>query len=78
MPIYEFECQDCGHGFERQLKVDDRDSSQKCPECGGQKTKRLFGGFIVPNYRGLHFKAQVERGKVTQKHYPKTKPKYAK
>ena len=78
MPIYDFACQDCSHNFECRLKVDDRDSAQKCPQCGSQKTKRLFGGFMVPKHHGIHFKSQVEWGKKAQKHYPRSKPKYAK
>ncbi len=78
MPNYEFECAACGHHFELLLKVDERDKPQKCPQCGGEKAKRLPGGFTVPRHRGVHFKVQVERGKVTSKYYPKAKPKYPK
>ena len=48
------------------------------PQCGGEKAKRLPGGFVVPSYRRYHFKSQIERGKVVNKHYPKAKPKYPK
>lgn len=78
MPNYEFECAGCGHHFELLLKIDERDKPQKCPQCGGEKAKRLPGGFMVPRHRRDYFKSQVERGKVTSKHYPKAKPKYPK
>ena len=41
MPLYEYECFVCGHGFERIRKVADA-SSVSCPECGG-KVRRLLG-----------------------------------
>jgi putative FmdB family regulatory protein len=41
MPLYEYECFVCGHGFERIRKVADA-SSVNCPECGG-KVRRLLG-----------------------------------
>ncbi len=41
MPLYEYECFVCGHGFERIRKVADA-LSVCCPECGG-KVRRLLG-----------------------------------
>jgi putative FmdB family regulatory protein len=41
MPLYEYECFVCGHGFERIRTVADA-SSVSCPECGG-KVRRLLG-----------------------------------
>ena len=41
MPLYEYECFVCSHGFERIRKVADA-SSVSCPECGG-KVRRLLG-----------------------------------
>ncbi|MEJ2583455.1 MAG: zinc ribbon domain-containing protein [Acidobacteriota bacterium] len=41
MPLYEYECFVCGHGFERIRKVADA-ASVTCPECGG-KVRRLLG-----------------------------------
>ena len=41
MPLYEYECFVCGHGFERIRRVADA-SSVACPECGG-KVRRLLG-----------------------------------
>jgi len=41
MPLYEYECFVCGHGFERIRNVADA-SSVSCPECGG-KVRRLLG-----------------------------------
>ena len=42
MPIYEYECDDCGHRFERIfMSPDDRPDEMTCPECGGE-VQRLF------------------------------------
>ncbi len=64
MPNYEFACKDCGHSFNKILKVDDRNKTQTCPECGSENAERSYGSFMVPNYRKLHFKGQArEAGK---------------
>jgi len=39
MPLYDFECLDCGHKFEAIIKYEDADS-QTCRSCDGE-TKRL-------------------------------------
>ncbi len=41
MPIYEYECQECGVRFERFQNFSD-DPIEKCPECGGP-VRRLIG-----------------------------------
>ncbi|MBW1778496.1 MAG: zinc ribbon domain-containing protein [Deltaproteobacteria bacterium] len=40
MPIYEFECKDCDHCFERLVFVDD-DRPVKCPRCDSARVKKL-------------------------------------
>src|SRR5690242_18668465 len=39
MPIYEFECTECGDHFERLQKLSDPDPTV-CPKCGAQRVKR--------------------------------------
>ena len=34
MPLYEYQCEKCGHRFEKIQKYSDR-MVKKCPECGG-------------------------------------------
>jgi len=34
MPLYEYQCEKCGHRFEKLRKFSDR-PIKKCPECGG-------------------------------------------
>lgn len=40
MPIYEYECQSCGHQLEAIQKISDAPLSQ-CPECGKETLKKL-------------------------------------
>jgi putative FmdB family regulatory protein len=39
MPIYEFECTECGDTFERLQKLSDADPTT-CPKCGAPRVKR--------------------------------------
>jgi putative FmdB family regulatory protein len=41
MPLYEYQCRECGRRFERLQKVDD-DPVAECPYCGGG-VDRLLG-----------------------------------
>jgi len=47
MPIYEFECTDCSHVFDRLQKLSDPDPD-KCPECGQPKVRRRV---TAPSFR---------------------------
>jgi putative FmdB family regulatory protein len=40
MPVYEFECEECGRRFEELIAGDAR--SLACPECGSGRTRRLL------------------------------------
>ena len=50
MPIYEFDCQSCGHRFEElvgsHVGLDAADVV--CPECGSAKVERLFSSSYAP------------------------------
>ena len=35
MPLYEYECKQCGHRFEKIMKFSD-DPIKVCPKCGGE------------------------------------------
>jgi len=41
MPIYEYECQACGHKKEALQKISD-DPLIECPECGKSELKKLI------------------------------------
>ncbi|RDS85254.1 FmdB family zinc ribbon protein [Dyella psychrodurans] len=47
MPIYEFQCDACGHRFDRLQKLSDPDPSQ-CPDCGAPKVQRQIS---APSFR---------------------------
>jgi putative FmdB family regulatory protein len=47
MPIYEFECTQCGNRFDRLQKLSDPDPSA-CPACGAPKVHRLVS---APSFR---------------------------
>lgn len=40
MPIYEYECEACGHTFEKIQKFSD-EPLEKCPKCKKNKLKKL-------------------------------------
>lgn len=44
MPIYEYDCADCGKRFERLSKTA-KDVPAKCPFCGGAKLRKAFSAF---------------------------------
>ena len=41
MPIYEYECEKCGHQFEREQRMADA-PIKTCPECKGRKVNKLI------------------------------------
>ena len=41
MPIYEYECDKCGHGFEREQRISDP-PVKTCPKCKGRKVTKLI------------------------------------
>ncbi|TCV93918.1 putative FmdB family regulatory protein [Luteibacter rhizovicinus] len=47
MPIYEFQCQACGHRFERLQKISDADP-EICPTCGEPRVGRMLS---APSFR---------------------------
>src|SRR5437764_3958658 len=76
MPTYEYQCEACGHKFERFQPIT-ADPIKKCPECGKNKVKRLIGigagmifkgsGFYITDYRDKSYgeKAKAESGAST-------------
>lgn len=40
MPVYDFECEECGERFEELTSSDTR--SLKCPRCASSRTRRLL------------------------------------
>jgi len=60
MPIYEYECKQCGHKMEALQKMSD-DPLSDCPECGKPELKKLVsaagfrlkgGGWYETDFKG--------------------------
>jgi len=47
MPLYEYECDECGQGFELLVGFSQADKAKKCPGCGGEKTHRKVSSFAM-------------------------------
>jgi len=47
MPIYEYLCKRCGHGFDALQKISENPLTD-CPECGRPELKKLLS---APNFR---------------------------
>ncbi len=47
MPIYEYQCKDCGHIFDALQKISD-DALEDCPDCGKPELRKLLS---APNFR---------------------------
>lgn len=45
MPIYEYECEGCGARFEELVGAG---SAVACPECGSERTRRLYSTVAPP------------------------------
>ncbi len=52
VPLFEFECQDCGHVFEVMVKKATPATTPACPECGHKSVERLWSSFAAPNSGG--------------------------
>ncbi len=79
MPIYEYECEKCGHIHEKMQKISDKPLS-KCPNCSGalhklisQSTFHLKGsGWYVTDYAN---KSNSSTAPVKNKETKKTESK---
>lgn len=74
MPTYEYECQKCGHRFEKFQGIKE-EPVKRCPECRG-KVKRLLGtgagiifkgsGFYATDYRSPTYQAAAKADKAAK------------
>jgi putative FmdB family regulatory protein len=64
MPIYEYECQKCGHTLEALQKFSDK-PLRECPECGRHQLKRLVSAPLFrlagSGWYETDFKSEQER-----------------
>lgn len=47
MPYYQYKCRECEESFERRLPMSEASSTQVCPECGSDDTRKQLGAFAV-------------------------------
>jgi putative FmdB family regulatory protein len=60
MPIYEFECEECGARFEELVAAE---GAAACTACGGDRTRRLYSEVSPPGRqpRGAKVRADESR-----------------
>jgi putative FmdB family regulatory protein len=83
MPTYDYQCDACDHEFELFQSISDP-VKRKCPKCGKQKLRRLFGtgaavvfkgsGFYQTDYRSDSYKKAAEQEKKPAEKSSDTKP----
>jgi len=49
MPIYEYQCTQCGAKFEVRQSIGEDGSELTCPKCNAQNPRRLFSSFFNPS-----------------------------
>lgn len=54
MPTYDYECDACGHGFEKFQSITAK-PVRTCPECGKRKVRRLIGTGAGVIFKGSGF-----------------------
>jgi putative FmdB family regulatory protein len=49
MPIYEYDCRDCGKEFELLVSSERLADQQTCPNCASDRLTRKFSAFASPS-----------------------------
>lgn len=75
MPLYEYECQDCGVRFERRQHMED-EPVKICPECGGEVQRLIQPVGII--FKGSGFYVTDNRAESATSAPPDTGRKAAK
>jgi putative FmdB family regulatory protein len=79
MPTYEYQCDACGHEFEREQRITE-DPIKTCPECGARKARRLIsrtsfvlkgGGWYSDLYSGPTARKDAAKSEGEAKSEPK-------
>ena len=83
MPTYEYECEACGHRFEKFQSITAA-ALRKCPACGKSRLRRLIGagagvifkgsGFYETDYRSDSYRKAVEKESSAGKDKTSEKP----
>jgi len=59
MPTYDYECEGCGHRFEKRQSMSDK-PLKSCPKCG-RPVRRLIGAGAGLIFKGSGFHATDDR-----------------
>jgi putative FmdB family regulatory protein len=62
MPLFDFQCRACGHGFEALVRPQDT-SGPRCPACGGTELDKLLPTFAVSSKEKTREAATKKRTK---------------
>jgi putative FmdB family regulatory protein len=76
MPLYEYECDDCGHRFERQQKFSDPPVTN-CTECDGSVHKVFYPASVIFKGSGWYVtdnRSSNGKGKENGSSKPKEAP----
>ena len=52
MPLYEYQCKQCGHKFEILQRLGEGADGLECPACGDQKLEKQFSTFASSGASG--------------------------
>ena len=52
MPIFEYRCNKCGHGFEELVACDKKGQKVACPECESKDTAKQLSTFALGKSTG--------------------------
>ena len=82
MPTYEYECEACGHRFEKFQSIT-ASALRKCPGCGRRRLRRLIGagsgvifkgsGFYQTDYRSDSYQKAAKKEDSAGKDKPADK-----
>jgi putative FmdB family regulatory protein len=50
MPIYEYQCLECGEKFEKLVRSINSPQEIECPKCGGRKVEKLLSVFGLQTF----------------------------
>ena len=66
MPTYEYQCDACDHNFDEFQSINDK-PLKKCPKCGKNKLRRVFGAGAAVLFKGSGFYQTDYRSESYQK-----------
>lgn len=47
MPLYDYQCRNCGKKFELLVRMQDADNPLECPNCHSDQVERLLSTFAA-------------------------------